>query len=489
MIELNLTPTILLMVSIGYFILLFLISRKTSQDATNMDFYNGSKKSPWFVVAFGMVGASLSGVTFVSVPGWVHNTQFAYLQMVMGYALGYLVIMFVLLPIYYKRNLVSIYGYLNQRFGHYSHKTGASFFILSRIIGASFRLYIVAMVLHEFIFLHYGVPFWLTVLISLLLIWSYTVKAGIKTIIWTDTLQTFFMIAAIVIAFITIASDLNLSFQTVFTEISKHDYSKVFFFEGGWSDKNNFFKQFLSGALIAIVMTGLDQDMMQKNLSCKNLKESQKNIRWFFVILVLVNLLVMGLGVLLYMYASNQGIALPIEGEKIITDKVFPMIALNHMPAYFGVVFLIGILAAAYSSADSALTSLTTSYCVDIKENINTEKNQRMKIHMGFTFIIFLTIVVFKYTLDQSVIAGLFTLAGYTYGPLLGLFTFGLLTKKQVNDKAVPYVAITAPILTFFINKYSQQLFSGYQFGYELLLINGLFTYMGLWMIQKRYKA
>ena len=259
--ELNLTPSLLLTVTFSYFLILYFISKCTSEGATNMDFYNGSKKSPWFIVAFGMVGATLSGATFISVPGWVHNTQFAYLQMVMGYAVGYAVIMYVLLPIYYKRNLISIYGYLNQRFGNYSHKTGASFFILSRVIGASFRLYLVAMVLHDFVFSYYGVPFWLTVLMSLLLIWSYTVKAGIKTIIWTDTLQTFFMIAAILITFITIASELNLSLQAVYTEISNHDYSKVFFFEGGWSDKNNFFKQFLAGALIAIVMTGLDQDV------------------------------------------------------------------------------------------------------------------------------------------------------------------------------------------------------------------------------------
>lgn len=482
----NLSSAFLLMVTLGYFLLLFVISRKTSRDATNMDFYNGSKKSPWFIVAFGMVGASLSGVTFVSVPGWVHNTQFAYLQMVMGYALGYLVIMFVLLPIYYKRNLISIYGYLNQRFGLYTHKTGASFFILSRIIGASFRLYLVAMVLHTFVFSHYGVPFWLTVLISLLLIWSYTVKAGIKTIIWTDTLQTLFMIAALLLTFISIATSLNFSVQEAFAQINQHAYSKIFFFEGGWSDKNNFFKQFLAGALIAIVMTGLDQDMMQKNLSCKNLKESQKNMRWFFVILVLVNLLVMGLGVLLYLYASKKGIALPMENGKIITDQVFPSLVLNHMPAYLGVVFLVGILAAAYSSADSALTSLTTSYCVDIKENVNTPKATRMKIHLGFTLAILFTILIFKYSLNQSVVSGLFTLAGYTYGPLLGLFAFGLMTKKHIKDKAVPYLAITAPLLTYFMNKYSQQLFSGYQFGFELLLINGLIMFAGLWFIQKK---
>ncbi len=484
--QLNLSPAVLLLVTVSYFLLLTLIAKKTAKQATNLDFYNGSKQSPWFVVAFGMVGATLSGATFISVPGWVHNTQFSYLQMVMGYTVGYGIIMYVLLPMYYKRNLISIYGYLNQRFGQSSHKTGASFFIVSRVIGASFRLYLVTMVLHDFIFSHYGIPFWLTTLISLLLIWSYTVKGGIKTIIWTDTLQTFFMIAAILIALFTISSALNLDFSGVVTTITNHDYSKVFFFDGGWSDKNNFYKQFLAGALMAVVMTGLDQDMMQKNLSCKNLKDSQKNIRLFFLVLVLVNIIIMCLGVLLYVYASQQGLDLPADSNGIITDKVFPSIALNYMPAYLGVVFLVGILAAAYSSADSALTSLTTSYCVDIKNEINTPKKQRMLIHFGFTLILFVTIVIFKYTMDASAISGLFTLAGYTYGPLLGLFSFGMMTKRKVNDRYVPAIAILSPIITFVLNKYSQQLFFGYQFGFERLLINGLLMFFGLLMLSKK---
>lgn len=485
--QLNLSPTVLLSVTIGYFLLLFYISRVTSKGADNLDFFNGSKQSPWFVVAFGMVGASLSGVTFISAPGWVHTTSFAYLQMVMGYTVGYAIIMYVLLPIYYQRNLISIYGYLNQRFGTSAHKTGSVFFIVSRIIGASFRLYLVTMVLYEFIFSYYGVPYWLTVLISLALIWSYTVKAGIKTIVWTDMLQTFFMITAIIIAFFSITSSLNLDLLTAISTIKDHDYSQVFFFDGGWEDKNNFYKQFLAGALMAVVMTGLDQDMMQKNLSCKNLGESQKNIRWFFVILVIVNIIILSLGVLMYVYASKNGIALPAdETGKIVTDKVFPTIALNHLPAYLGVVFLIGILAAAYSSADSALTSLTTSYCVDIKNEINTPKHTRMKIHLGFSLVLFVTIVVFKYTMSASAISGLFTLAGYTYGPLLGLFAFGLFTNKSIKDKLVPFVAISSPILTFVINKNSTQWFSGYQFGFELLLINGILMFLGLLIISKK---
>ncbi|VAW41849.1 Sodium/iodide co-transporter [hydrothermal vent metagenome] len=477
-----LSPEILILVIASYFLLLYLISIKTSKAATNMDFYNGSKQSPWFVVAFGMIGATLSGVTFISIPGWVYNTQFAYMQMVMGYVVGYMVIMLVLLPLYYRRNLISIYGYLNQRFGFYSHKTGAAFFILSRVIGASFRLYLVTMVLHDFIFIYYGIPFWVTVLVSLLLIWSYTVKAGIKTIIWTDTLQTFFMIAAVVIAVLTIASQLQLDLSSIVTEIKNSDYSRVFFFDGGWSDKNNFFKQFIAGAFLAIVMTGLDQDMMQKNLSCKNLAESQKNIRWFTLILVLVNILFLGLGALLYIYAGSLDLTLPTNagGTAVVTDKVFPWLAFNHMPVFLGIIFLVGLLAAAYSSADSALTSLTTSYCIDILDKENSPKATRMRVHLGFTLVLFATIIVFRYLLESSVIHNLFTLAGYTYGPLLGMFAFGLITKKQIKDKAVPIIAVTAPVLTFFIDKYSSQLFAGYQFGFELLLLNGLIMFLGL---------
>ena len=485
--ELNLTPPLLLLITASYFLLLYLISWKTSKAATNMDFFIGSKKSPWFVVAFGMVGASLSGVTFISVPGWVYSTQFSYVQMIMGYAAGYLVIMYVLMPLYYKRNLISIYGYLNQRLGFYAHKTGAVFFILSRIVGASFRLYLVTMVLHDFIFVHYGIPFWITVLISLLLIWSYTFKAGIRTIIWTDTLQTLFMIIAVVVAITTIASFLNLDINGVIAELKASDYTQVFFFEGGWQDKNNFFKQFLGGAFIAIVMTGLDQDMMQKNLSCKNLGAAQKNMKWFFVILVIVNIIFLSLGALLYIYASKVGIQLPLDvNGAIITDKVFPIIALNHMPAYLGIVFIIGLLAAAYSSADSALTSLTTSFCVDILEKINTTKATRIWVHIIFTLFLFITIVAFRYLMEASAVESLFKLAGYTYGPLLGMFAFGLITKKHLHDKAVPIIAIVAPLLTFIIDKYSKQLFSGYEFGFELLMINGLLMFIGLFLLKKK---
>ena len=483
--QLNLTPMLLFMVIVGYFAVLSFISFKTSQGANNLDFFNGSKKSPWYMVAFGMVGATLSGVTFLSLPGSVYSSSFSYIQMIMGYAFGYLFIIVVLLPLYYRRNLISIYGYLNQRFGFYSHKTGSVFFIISRIIGASFRMYLMTMVLHDFIFIHFGIPFWLTVLISLLLIWSYTVKAGIKTIIWTDTLQTLFMITAIVVAFFTITTELNIDLSTTISTIRNSEYSQVFFFEGGWSDKLNFFKLFLGGAFMAIVMTGLDQDMMQKNLSCKNVKESQKNMKWFFVVLVIVNIMIMALGALLYIYSAKQGIDLPLNAEtgKVITDKVFPNLALNHLPAYIGIIFLIGLLAAAYSSADSALTSLTTSFCVDILDKVNTPKSQRILIHIGFTIALFVTIVIFRYFMEASAINNLFRVAGFTYGPILGLFAFGLLTKTKVKDKFVPLIAIAAPITTYLIDINSQELLNGYTFGFELLLLNGLLMFAGLVLI------
>jgi SSS family transporter len=486
--NISISSTLILTVVLLYFVLLYSISWITSRQANNLDFFNGSKQSPWFIVAFGMIGTTLSGVTFISIPGWVYTTQFSYFQMVLGYILGYLIIMYVLLPLYYRRNLISIYEFLEQRFGKYSHKTGAILFIISRVIGASFRLYLVAMVLHDFILVYYGIPFWLTVLISLLLIWVYTVKAGIKTIIWTDMLQTTFMLIAAIFAIVTLASTLNLDFISMFYEIKNSEYSKTFFFDSGWSDKNNFFKQFFAGAFIAIVMTGLDQDMMQKNLSCKNLKQSQKNMKWFVLILVLVNILFLVLGALLYIFAKAKGIGLPmnIENSTVITDKVFPTLAFTYMPEYLAIVFLLGLLAAAYSSADSALTSLTTSFCIDILEKVNIEVNKRILIHIGFTLVLFFTIVWFRYMLDTSVIQALFRLAGFTYGPILGLFAFGLITKRQIRDKAVPYIALASPIITYIIDGNSEQWMKGYKFGFELLLLNGVITCICLYIVSKK---
>ena len=477
----NLSLAILSSTLLSYFFILFLIAHFTGRKASNSDFFTGSHKSPWYIVAFGMIGASLSGVTFVSIPGWVLNSKWSYLQMVLGYGVGYAVILYVLLPLYYRNNVVSIYQYLEKRLGCYSHKTAATFFILSRLIGASFRLYLMTMVLHDFILIHFGIPFWLTVFISLALIWSYTYKSGIKTIIWTDTLQTFFMLLAVIITLIELASAMNLDFFHAVSEIQNSPLSESFFFTSGWSDKANFFKQFLAGALIAIVMTGLDQDMMQKNLSCKSLVESQKNIRWFYFVLLIVNLLFLALGVLLYIYADKLGITLPVNSDgKIITDKVFPFIVFNNLPIYLAITFLIGLLAAAYSSADSALTALTTSFCVDILRNENPKKKQRILIHLAFSFLLFIIIVSFYYLLQTSAIYGLFKFASFTYGPLLGMFAFALLTKRNIIDKFTPILAIVAPLLTYFIDVNSEKLLFGYKFGFELLLVNGLFMFMGL---------
>jgi len=480
----QLTPEIIVGIITAYFLLLMAISFFTGKKADNADFFVAGRQSPWYLVAFGMVGASLSGVTFISVPGWVEASQFSYMQMVFGYLLGYLVIATVLMPMYYRMNLTSIYTYLEERFGAFSYKTGAAFFLLSRTIQASFRLYLVAIVLQQFVMNAFGIPFWGTILITIFLIWIYTFQGGIKTIVVTDTLQTFCMLAAVILTVMAIGGKLDLSFGDILTTVNESQYGQTFFFEGGWSDPKNFFKQFLAGASIAIVMTGLDQDMMQKNLSCKNIGDAQKNMFWFSVILVFANLLFLTLGVLLYSYANQVGIDIP---EK--RDLLYPTIALQHLSPTIGIVFILGLIAAAYSSADSALTALTTSFCVDFlgfekSDAPESEKKQtRFKVHIGFSFLLFLVILVFWFINDESVISALFKVAGYTYGPLLGLYAFGFYTKRKLVDRFAPYVCIAAPILTYIINANSELLLFGYQFGFELLILNGLLTFLGLWAI------
>ncbi len=480
----QLTPEIIVGIIAAYFALLMVISYFTGKKADNTDFFVAGRQSPWYLVAFGMVGASLSGVTFISVPGWVEASQFSYMQMVFGYLLGYLVIATVLMPMYYRMNLTSIYTYLEERFGVSSYKTGAGFFLLSRTVQASFRLYLVAIVLQQFVMNAFGIPFWGTILITIFLIWIYTFQGGIKTIVVTDTLQTFCMLAAVTLTLIAIGGKLDLSFGDILTTVNESQYGQTFFFEGGWSDPKNFFKQFLAGASIAIVMTGLDQDMMQKNLSCKNIGDAQKNMFWFSVILVFANLLFLTLGVLLYSYANQVGIDIP---EK--RDLLYPTIALQHLSPTIGIVFILGLIAAAYSSADSALTALTTSFCVDFlgfekSDAPEEEKKQtRFKVHIGFSFLLFLVILVFWFINDESVIAALFKVAGYTYGPLLGLYAFGFYTKRTLIDSYAPYVCIAAPVLTYIINANSELLLFGYQFGFELLILNGLLTFLGLWGI------
>ena len=476
---------LILILLLSYFLVLILISYLTSKNDSNQDFFKAGKQSPWYLVAFGMIGASLSGVTFISVPGAVEAKQFGYLQVVFGYFFGYLIIAYVLLPIYYKLNLTSIYTYLRDRFGNTSYKTGSIAFLISRIVGASFRLFLVAKVLQLLIFDSLGVPFSITVIITVTLIWLYTFKGGIKTIIYTDALQTFFMLVAVIvtITFLANALDLN-SFSEVYTNVKQSAMSKVFFLDT-INDSQYFIKSFLAGMFIAITMTGLDQDMMQKNLTCKNLKEAQKNMVSFSVVLIFVNILFLVLGLLLTQYATQNGI-------NATKDDLFPTIAmLPEIGIMTSAFFLLGLIAAAYSSADSALTSLTTSFCIDIieldKKPKEQQKKVRKKVHVLISMVLILVIILFNSLFkDVSVIWELFKAAGYTYGPLLGLFAFGILTKSQIKDKYVWIIAVIAPIVSFIINQYSVVLLNGYQIGFEILIINGLLTFLGLVLIRRQ---
>ncbi len=467
--------------------MLFIISWVTSRKSNNDSFFIGNKNSPWYVVAYGMIGASLSGVTFISIPGDVGSTQFSYMVIVFGYLLGYIIIANVLLPLYYKLNLTSIYTYLDQRFGFWSYKTGAFFFILSRVIGASFRLFLVVNVLQIFVFDDWNVPFIVTVAIFILFILLYTFKGGIKTIVWTDTLQTTFMLAAVLITVVLVTKNMNITFSELFSDVFSSKHSKTFFFTE-WQDKRYFLKQFFSGVFIAIVMTGLDQDMMQKNLSCRNLKDAKKNMYWMSSILVPVNFLFLFLGAGLYLFASSHGVSVSTT-----TDELFPLIALKHLSPFAGVVFIIGLISAAYSSADSALTALTTSFSIDflnIKQKAHLSEKQRIRIrnlvHISFSFLVLIVIVGFRAINDASVISKLFTIAGYTYGPLLGMFAFGLFTSFKINDKWVPAVSVISPLLCYFLSSNSVDWFNGYKFGFELLILNGLLTFIGLIIISKK---
>lgn len=476
-------PFVVISFIAGYFLLLVLISYFTSKGVDNNDaFFIGAKQSPWYLVAFGMIGASLSGVTFISIPGWVGVSGFSYMQVVFGYFFGYVIIATVLMPLYYRMQLTSIYTYLEERFGFYAYKTGASFFLLSRVVGASFRLFLVASVLQLLIFDAWNIPFFVTVAITILLIWLYTNKGGIKTIVWTDSFQTLFMLIAVGISIYSISSALDLSFLGLIAEIKNSSYSQIFFFEDV-NDNRHFIKQFLSGIFIAIVMTGLDQDMMQKNLSCKNIGDAQKNMFSFSVVLIFVNLIFLVLGALLFIYAQKMNIAIP---EK--TDHLFPIIATQHLSVFAGMFFILGLIAAAYSSADSALTSLTTSVCVDFLNIQKKEKGTRIRkqVHVAVSIVLFGVILIFNALNDESVISSLFKAAGYTYGPLLGLYSFGLLLKYKVKDYLVPFVCILAPIVSFLINIYSETLFNGYKFGFEILIVNGLLTFVGLVLISKK---
>jgi len=479
------TPLNILVVVAIYFAGLLVISYFTGRKADNESFFIGNRNSPWYIVAFGMIGASLSGVTFISVPGWVLTSEMTYMQMVLGYLAGYAVIATVLMPLYYRLNLTSIYTYLEGRFGRNAYKTGASFFLLSRIIGASFRLFLVARVLQIAVFDHWGIPFWVTVIVTILLIWLYTNKGGIRTIIWTDTLQTLSMLAAVVITIIFLGKSMDLDFSGFVETVRQSEYARIFQFKD-WRAENHFLKYFFSGMFITIVMTGLDQDMMQKNLSCRNIREAKKNMYWMSISLVPVNLLFLSLGVMLATFALSAGLPLP---EK--SDDLFPMLATGgYLPQIVGVTFVIGLVAAAYSSADSALTALTTSFTVDILDSKSWSRerltNTRKKVHILISAVLALVIFIFEAISNESVISAIFRVAGFTYGPLLGMYAFGLFTRLKAKDNWVPWVAVTAPVVAYLDKLIIEWIFPGYEMGFEFLIMNGLYTFFGMWIISRR---
>jgi SSS family transporter len=477
-------PYLVLGIILGYFCLLVGISWLTSRNADTQAFFTANRKSPWYLVAFGMVGATLSGVTFISVPGEVGNSAFSYLQFVLGNLVGYWLVAGILLPLYYKLKLVSIYSFLEQRFGVSSYKTGSFFFLISKLIGAAFRLFLVAGVLQIAFFDAFNIPFALTVTITIALIWVYTFRGGIKTIVWTDTLQTLFLVSAVIFTIIAISNSLDLSFSGLIKEISSDKNAQIFFWD--WRSGNNFFKQFLAGMFVTVVMVGMDQDMMQKNLSCKNKREAQKNMLVFSFSFLITVVLFLSLGVMLYIFAKKNGIDLPES-----SDDLYPMLALKYFGLPVGIAFLLGITAAAYSSADSALTALTTSFSVDFLriERFEEAKKKRLKMwsHLMFSVLLIVVILIFKAINNQSIVVAVFKVAGYTYGPILGLFVFGMYSKRKVKDKWVPLVGVMAPIICYFISKYSDVLLNGYKFGFELLILNGLITMAGLLLISEKH--
>lgn len=482
------TPILILSIFLAYTVLLFTVTWITARRANNQSFYIGNKVSPWYVVAYGMIGASLSGVTFMSVPGWVGETQFSYMMVCFGYFFGYMVIALVLLPLYYRLKLTSIYSYLEQRFGFWSYKTGAGFFILSRVLGASLRMFLVINVLQIFVFDAWNVPFWVNVAIFILLIIIYTMKGGIKTIIWTDTLQTTFMLLAVVLSVFYISRELGSSVSKLAGDVFHSDMSRMIITD--WHHPRFFLKQFFSGMFITITMTGLDQEMMQKNLSIRNLKDAQKNMFTFSSVNVIVVFMFLVLGAFLVLFARTEGVTVPM------TDDLFPTIAFRYLGPAAGVVFLVGLISAAFPSADGALTSLTTSFSIDFlglekKKDMPEKKKTRTRymVHLSFAMIFFISILIFRQMNDRAVIDKLFTIAGYTYGPLLGLYSFGLFTRRRVNDRFTPWVAITSPVLCYFLSLYSEELFNGYKFGFEMLLVNGFLTFMGLLAFSRKEKS
>lgn len=486
------SPVLIISCIACYFFFLLGIAWFTSRKAGSEAYFLGNKSSPWYAVAFGMIGDSLSGVTFISVPGAVLNSNFSYLQLVFGYFFGYFIIAQVLLPLFYKMNVTSIYSYLKERYGSITERTGSFFFILSRTLGAAARLYLAAGVLQVFVFNHYGIPFWISVTIIIFLILIYTFKGGIKTLVWTDTFQSAFLILGVLLSVWAIKEAMQTDWTGLVNLVNESPLSETFFWD--WKERSFFPKQFLGGMFIAIVMTGLDQNMMQKNLSMRTFSEAQKNMRWFSLVLVLVNVFFLALGALLYIYSEKNGIALPVnESGKIISDDVFPLLALNHLGTLAGLAFIIGLTAATFSSADSVLTALTTSFYIDFlrldkKENESSASKQKTRttIHVVFAVILLMVILLFKALNNKAIIDTVLIVAGYTYGPLLGLYALGIFSKIKVHDKAIPFVCLLAPAVTYIINANSERLFSGYKIGHELLLINGLITIAGLLLFRKK---
>jgi solute:Na+ symporter, SSS family len=477
-------PFFVISIVFSYFMLLFVISWFTGKDRGSAAFFLANRESPWYVVAFGMIGATLSGITFISIPGWVGESSFSYMQMVLGFLVGYFIIANILMPLYYRLNLTSIYSYLKIRFGVSSYKTGAVFFLLSRLTGTSFRVYLMASVLQITVSDAWAIPFYGTVAMTVTLIWLYTFRGGIKTIIWTDILQTLFMLVAAGATVWAVAGELQLGFSGVVRVIYESDYSRVFYLDD-LKDSRHFVKQFVGGIFIAIVMTGLDQDMMQKNLSCRNISEAKKNMYWFSITLIPVKLLLLSLGLMLLVFASQKGIAIPARA-----DDLFPVIATQgYLPPYITVFFIVGLVAATYSSADSTLTALTTSFTIDILNAGSLPESRLVRtrtiVHASMAVVLGLVIVFFRVLNDQSVISALFTVAGYTYGPLLGLYSFGIFTRLNVRDRLVPLVAVASPLLTWLLDANSEALLGGYRFGYELLLVNGVISFAGLLLISR----
>jgi len=496
------TPTIILTIIVLYFGTLILISNIIGRkDSSNTAFFQANKNAKWYLVAFGMIGTALSGVTFISVPGEVgspNGEQFKYFQFVLGNALGFIVTATVLLPLYYRLNLVSIYEYFENRLGFYSYKSAASIFLISRTIGSAFRLYLVVIVFQYFVFDHYNIPFAVTVLISLALIFAYTYKSGLKTIIVTDSLQTFFLISSVILTIIFICMALDYSAIEAFEAVKESNYSQIFFWDDFVTSKYHFVKQILGGMFVTIAMTGLDQDLMQKNLSCKNIKEAQKNMFTFTAIFVIINIFFLGVGALLYIFAESKGISVPVDAitGKPRTDLLFPEIAFDYLTLIPAIVFLLGLTAATFATTDSALTALTTSFCIDFlgmdkPKNINKPNNVRNRklIHLAFCFLMFIVIIIFNIINDASVVSMIFKIASYTYGPLLGLFSFGMFLKsRKVIDKFVPFICIAAPLITLFISMNSEMFFGNYVFDNELIILNGLITFLLLLLISYKKK-